>query len=426
MKITITSFSDLSIDNNNHLLYKGITIDRWWGKTLYHYDNQKNTLSCRHFSLFGLLGQLFGYKKHYNNEQLTDYLKKNITSIKNKNEESITKNEALKALSNLQTARNKYFIETSGPDMKRLIPGIKHEMNQQYLKGGLHPDDHDREGHTVLMKACKFGDLDLATKILEDGANINAKETRYGYSAIHYAIGSKNIELVKLLIRKGADLSSEDRHNRSNGFDKLLLHYLVIANSSNVKDEEKEEWFLLLNETLKAIPESDKNKILNSLMSQACAFANKKVVEMLIAHGAELNPKEPHRTLPILTAISEGNIKFIEWLIGKGASLKFNRTKREDSPINLAIDKFGVKKEATCIQLLELLVKNGENINEKAQENITPPIFNAIMTGNENIIKWFIEHGANLHVIEQEGYDALSFAKKYSSPAIVKIIQDSY
>lgn len=37
MKITITSFSDLSIDNNNHLLYKGITIDRWWGKTLYHY-----------------------------------------------------------------------------------------------------------------------------------------------------------------------------------------------------------------------------------------------------------------------------------------------------------------------------------------------------------------------------------------------------
>lgn len=60
-----------------------------------------------------------------------------------------------------------------------------------------------------LWEAARAGDAARVTRALDKGADVNAK-TRYGATAITYAADRGHLEVVKLLVERGADISAQD------------------------------------------------------------------------------------------------------------------------------------------------------------------------------------------------------------------------
>jgi ankyrin repeat protein len=63
----------------------------------------------------------------------------------------------------------------------------------------------------IFLKACRIGDAEHAKKLIDDGANINAKD-KEGITALSLAINSEQAELVRLLCERGASIYPATDH----------------------------------------------------------------------------------------------------------------------------------------------------------------------------------------------------------------------
>ena len=62
-------------------------------------------------------------------------------------------------------------------------------------------------GATPLMLAARSGNTDTATRLIEVGGDINAREKSFGQTALMVAAGLDRVEIVRLLLARGADAS---------------------------------------------------------------------------------------------------------------------------------------------------------------------------------------------------------------------------
>jgi ankyrin repeat protein len=70
-----------------------------------------------------------------------------------------------------------------------------------------------------LQDAARKGDAAAVKKLLDEGVDVNTK-FRYGATAIFYACDHAHVEVVKVLLDKGADLTMKDTFY---GFTPLML-----------------------------------------------------------------------------------------------------------------------------------------------------------------------------------------------------------
>src|SRR5512134_2345858 len=77
-------------------------------------------------------------------------------------------------------------------------------------------------------EATKQGDLEKVRSLLEEGADINAKD-RYGQTALMNAAHAGQVELVRLLVEKGADLNVTAKYNLSALMLALITHHVEVA-----------------------------------------------------------------------------------------------------------------------------------------------------------------------------------------------------
>jgi len=66
-----------------------------------------------------------------------------------------------------------------------------------------------REVDKELLLAAKSGDKERVRLLLENGANVNARD-RYGWTALMWAVFKGYKEIVKLLLENGADVNVRD------------------------------------------------------------------------------------------------------------------------------------------------------------------------------------------------------------------------
>ena len=95
-----------------------------------------------------------------------------------------------------------------------------------------------------IHEAAKTGNIKAVKQHLDAGADVNAKDDKFGLTPLHFAAGRGNKEVVELLIAKGVDVNAK---NNRGGTPLHLpnnkeIAELLIANGAdvNAKDEDGE------------------------------------------------------------------------------------------------------------------------------------------------------------------------------------------
>lgn len=75
----------------------------------------------------------------------------------------------------------------------------------ELLAAGASAEVRTTTGASPLMLAARSGSVETATRLIENGAEIDAKESAHGQTALMVAAGLDRAELVRLLLARGAD-----------------------------------------------------------------------------------------------------------------------------------------------------------------------------------------------------------------------------
>lgn len=133
------------------------------------------------------------------------------------------------------------------------------------------------------------------------------------------------------------------------------------------------------------------------------------IVDLLVLHGANINPIEKIEDTPLIVAIKKKYYSIIDYLMDKGADP--NQSTIKTSPVDLMINditlikkfpKYRISIKETILKLIKnsntnmlnvVIIDHEQNINYVL--NNTTPLISAIENGNPSMIKLLIEHGAD-------------------------------
>ena len=169
-----------------------------------------------------------------------------------------------------------------------------------FLRGGMDPNmkgdfDSKLEGVTALMVASRSGRVEVARRLHEAGAEVDA-QTRAGNTALMYASAGCQLETIQFLVRSGAAVTHANNHGET------ALIWAIPAN-----------W------------EGD---------TPACAV---DCINELITAGARVNERSRDGSTPLHTAISRGQSSVVRLLLRRGADPNLRGGQLDVSPLQHAV-----------------------------------------------------------------------------------------
>jgi len=211
------------------------------------------------------------------------------------------------------------------------------------------------EKNIKLFDACYKHKLDVIKKLINEGADVNARNEEGSTPLIEICVVDSNLDLAQCLIEHGADLNTINTLNLS------ALHEACRGNAVRMVK-------LLLNSG--ANPHLH-DKDFNSLLITAMEFSSAEIVKLLLKAGLDPNNGGKSKKIPLFKAVTA----YLDAWQKCDLLLKFGAN------IN-ATDEFG-------FNALMMVIKYGENIV------ISP------------IVECLIQHGINVTAVDKDGRSAL-------------------
>jgi ankyrin repeat protein len=214
-----------------------------------------------------------------------------------------------------------YLAVTNGAtDVARLLLTYKADPN---LARG--------DGEPPLLTAARLGEIDVMKMLLERGANVNAREKKFGQTALMWAAGHP--EGVRLLVEHGADVRAT-----SNSWDITSTIYTPTTST--------------IGKT--GIPWNNDGVYTSKQGGQnAIHFAVQKhdleSVRILLGAGVDVNIRSADGTTPLLAALYKWDPLGQEFIAGKGAPAPAGSSARFGGDVAMAqlLLDHGAKVEAT-------------------------------------------------------------------------------
>ncbi|ELK13925.1 Ankyrin repeat, SAM and basic leucine zipper domain-containing protein 1 [Pteropus alecto] len=225
----------------------------------------------------------------------------------------------------------------------------------QKLKGPLPTEDKNE----TFKKALTTGDISLVEELLNSGISVDSS-FRYGWTPLMYAASVSNVELVRVLLDRGANAS----------FDKDKQTILITACSARGSEEQILKCVELLL-SRNADPNVGCRRLMTPIM-YAARDGHPQVVAVLVAHGAEVNTQDENGYTALTWAARQGHKNVVLKLLELGAN-KMLQTKDGKTPSEIAKrNKHLEERDITLRHLLTMrkdeFTKNG--ITNRDQQKI--------------------------------------------------------
>jgi len=193
-----------------------------------------------------------------------------------------------------------------------------------------------------LVQAADKGDLQQVQSLLDNGANVNAKDD-HGSTALMLASSTGNLEVVSLLLQKEANVNSK-REDGSTALTMAGYHCqsevvkLLLARGADVNARVNEGSTALL---FAAAPRGPAD----SPGSMRCL----ETVSLLLAKGVDVNDaKNLLGRTPLIAAAAQGNLEIVKLLLDKGAN-----TDARDKEGKTALTHASEQRHGQVINLLK-------------------------------------------------------------------------
>ena len=201
----------------------------------------------------------------------------------------------------------------------------------------------------ALIKSVRDDDFKQAKLLIENGANVNAKDMVEG-DVLGWAILNNNFAMVRFLVENGAKIGS----------------HLRGAVSTN----------------------------------------NMEMVRYLVKKGADINAKDELGWDSLISACMKGNMEMVEFLLSNGANLN---TRTDDDGQNVLMRTAWYEYDEN-LALAEYFVKKGIDINARDKMGNTALLI-AAKNEQPKMVELLLALGADKNVRNNEGKSVLDIAR---------------
>jgi ankyrin repeat protein/beta-lactamase regulating signal transducer with metallopeptidase domain len=304
---------------------------------------------------------------------------------------------------------------------------------------------------TIYLAACR-GDLDRVRTLLEEGADVNAKD-EFGCTPLHWAARARSPEVARLLIKNGANVDAASGPDALTPFMAArqlpIIEFLISAGADIRSQENLSKLHDACSvgdiELIKFLIDkgADINARNNRGATPLCAAAggdHQKVVELLLDEGADINTRGRRGATPLWTAVRNFSKETAEFLIEKGANIN-TPDDRGVTPLDVAeqrgstdmvelLQQHGAIKgspnllgiiNSGDIEQVKLLISQGADINVKNSNGLTP-LYLASQEGRKDVVELLIDNGADINAKNNNGITPLHRAAREGHKDVVELL----
>lgn len=265
------------------------------------------------------------------------------------------------------------------------------------------PPDEAEPTCSDLFHAVHQGDVKQAAHWIDGGADVNAKGGFREHTLLHEAIWWGHIELVKLLLGKGADVNSRDGSGRTPLHTAIECGYLevvelLLQKGADVNAEAEGAFEGESGETPLDCAVRNRFRPAVSLLIQSGArlnYADAEEDESLVDYTMRLDDRKFARLLVALgaetsihTAAYTGDAKRVMALVDSGVEVD-KLYEGDRTPLHFAAG-------AGNLEVVKVLVARGANVNARTIYRETP-LLKAARHGHRDIVVFLLAHGADVN-----------------------------
>ena len=309
---------------------------------------------------------------------------------------------------------NGFDINHKNSSKRTILQDVALEGNSKIftILMSYHPnyDDRDSYGKTVLFDAVEGGDLFIIKELVNHMKSIDAVDEN-NQTALFSAVLKPNIQIAKTLILFGANLNILDNHKRNVLFNtvllgtknlellKLMIKKNVNINQIDVNGENiLDEILYILDLQLKTPKELLQLEGNYSLITKNTKYLD--LANILIDNGLDINKMDEKGNTSLSKEVEKKKYEHIEFLINCGADIN----KKNINGKTLLLNE--VVKGNSNYKMINFLVKNGADIEstDAEEKTIIDDLVEIIL-----IQKGFKEQDYEKYpnIYEEEDYDLL-------------------
>jgi len=280
-----------------------------------------------------------------------------------------------------------------------------------------------------LHDAAEAGDLQKVKQLLNQGADVNAKDKLSQRTPLHLAAFNGNGDIAKLLLSKGAEIGDKNKMLIAASYGGLLwLVHDMLDKGADVNARDT-----LQNTPLHGAAEAGKTEVAELLIRMGADVnaknvdglvhigfstplheaANAEVAELLIRKGADVNARDRGQGTPLHEAAHQGRTKVAELLIRMGADVNA-RDKYQDTPLHIAADH-------DQIEVAELLINNGADVNAR-DNNQSTPLHYAAKNGKTKVAELLVRKGADVNARNKNQQTPMHYAAETNDANVIELL----
>jgi ankyrin repeat protein len=205
-------------------------------------------------------------------------------------------------------------------------------------------------GKNALHVACRSGSAEMVQLILKEGVDVNERtEEGKGLTPLQYAIFRSSVpaEVIRILLEYGAEVNAADPNGR------MAIHYAIRRSGDEADALEIAE--MLIDHGAELDPEKEEN----STALRAAIHNRADMLELVLKNGADPNKHSKDMKYPIHYAVYNGDVKSVKLLKEYGADLDV-KDKAGKTALDRAQDKtemmaFAPEKQKKYQEIVDVL-----------------------------------------------------------------------